>query len=281
MLSGCAKDQKLSSSIILSFNIIQFVSHDLRKRQDNDSHIQLLHEFIKDSKAFRASTCDRHVYIYTSTNINIEKMVTQLRPFCDSCEHFSGTDAYSFLLQWAVGFVSTKSKEYYHNDRFILGKIREGWDKYLKKNPDRSLIRPINFLLEDVNLIRRNIETKVYGEGDLYISNLKEIFKQIVDLRTANLTVINDSMLNGMSYNNPQERERLILNRKIESVSKQLDSLQKGFNCHALVNENLKPSLKKSTQLRQFKMLERGIILSHEKKNLRSEDTQMLIKKSF
>ncbi|MCS5710771.1 hypothetical protein [Candidatus Berkiella aquae] len=179
-------------------------------------------DFKETVKPFAPMTCARHVYIFTETaGYDIDSLYNYLKEHSEKCEWFTGKEAYSFLLRWAVGAESYKLDS---NDHFVLGSIRDSWNySHIHLPSGSTLFYFMPILFKDAKNIRHLIQTSELGE-----KNTKEILlhmcENCADSRGLEQEPAYDELLKQNQHYIEAAQEQFI-NEKLKKATKTMEAL--------------------------------------------------------
>lgn len=226
--------------------------HVLNIHIKGEEGVQTGHYFEKINQTahpFSLETCSRHLLIiphsFIDEAIKLPAM-EYLKLNAKSFEHFSGLQAYEFLLMWAVG---AKSVHHAYKDQFVRGQlrsaIREGYD-------NQDILNILRVLSEDSTGILDAINRGIFELGitvNQRKESLEEICKACVSMRIQNIKP---------NYADLQKNQQEVLEKslqiKLEKCKKSISQLQK---IAAKQDELLLPSKRLSDQMPLFRRLEK------------------------
>lgn len=226
-----------------SLRVLHIKSYNNQHKETNP-----LAEFKKTLNPFSPSTCARHVYIMTSqTSFEVKNLMNYLKDHSDHCELLQGTDAYEFVLRWAVGAESHKLQS---NDHFVLGAIRDAWNYYQAANTviDLEMTKIMQIMLEDARHIRDTIQ-------NLEVSS--DAFKELLVRMCHNCTLSRQSQQRPAYKSMLSEYEDYISSAQSAFFKKKTQGLSRSMsalNAKMEVN-SIKPSSidKPEPQIRMFR----------------------------
>jgi hypothetical protein len=222
--------------------------------------------------SFQPATCTRQLFIFSnlaeSELILLQKQVQNSISQLDTCELIMGFDAYTFLLRWMTGLLSTK---YQQNDRFVLGQVRKCWTEFCLTADEQlkgsALRRIIPALLGDARLIRNKIENQLSDlSNEPRIKIVEDICTQYRSLREMNISPYSCRSPYFLAQNSaPLSRESIKV--EIQRLSKKLIKLQAEISIIGdRVNLNAEPS--HPEQKAMFAKTQASLSATWEKKKL-------------
>lgn len=197
---------------------------------------------------FSPMTCARHVYLFTDPkDYDISSLHTYLTEHSSKCEWLTGTQAYDFLLRWAVGAESHKLK---NNDHLVLGKIREEWSEYIHSGTvvDVTLIKIMQILLEDARHIRHAIQD-TFVDPHAFRDILVKMCSNCVKSREAVQTPAYEALLQDhQEY--IETAKTAFLEKKLTGISKSMKALNLKAEVEAILPSQINEA---SPPLRMFR----------------------------
>ncbi len=215
-------------------------------------------QFVSKVKPFSASTCSRHVYLFTASQAGDYPTQELTKINARTAQYLTGGNAYFFVLCWLVGVESHKLN---HNDHFVLGKVREVWthfseNKAAKAAPYKSIM---DLLFQDAGAIRKIIQ----AEQEAKNLPTDEEYVQWVKRMCANCTQAREQKMNP-DYDSLHMKEENYLSHlqkyRLKLISNKLIQFQqKAPACGLLLPR------KKSEQSHGLKQFELALRLTRQK----------------